>query len=105
MHVSSPLKLPVVEMTQKFALPKRSVIQRIFMDLSPSFCLVALTVKREQTVFHQFLPSFFEDIFVFSFILCLLNKVVEILIIIVEAEQTHRLKVPFFDEMMQLREK
>ena len=105
MQVTSPFKLPVIERTQKFAIFKWIVIQRIFMDLSPSFCLLSLIVKRKQTILHQFLPCFFEYIFVFSFILCLLNEVVEILIVMVEAEQTHLLEVPLLNEMVQLREK
>jgi hypothetical protein len=75
------------------------------MDLPPSFCLFSLVIKRKKAIFHQFLPSFFDDILIFGFVLCLFNEVVEILIIMVEAEKTYRLKVTYLDEMMQLREK
>jgi hypothetical protein len=66
------------------------------MDLAPSSFLFSLPIKRQNWVVKQVAPCCFKHFFVLRFILSPPDKVIQILVVVVDAHKTHLIEVGLF---------
>jgi len=103
-HVTASFKGSAIKIAQDLIFTK-GTRTHICVYLSPFLGLFTIVVKRKIRVLEKISPSFLQNFLVLMVILSFLDEVVKILIVVVDAQKTHLLKIVFFYEIVQLGEK